>query len=287
MSSRLRRRRHAILGVAFALGGAGALAIACSSDDEGPLPPEFGTEGGTTQPDTGDTDVPDATGVDATIGPFSCTSIDASSLVLCDDFESQSEPLFGFDLKTLVADGGSTISLSDEGGAGNATRVLDVSLTQKTDAGQSAFLTRNLPDAGAPDSFLHYEVELDFRVVGTASLAYVALGGLQFPGAAIKEHGFAVYDGNVFARLVPKDFAVKDDKSLWHHARIVLDRPMGSTVSSFTTTITVDGTVVDNVGGVDPGTTGGSKVRIGGFSTSPTAAGSMHAQYDNVVIRRW
>lgn len=280
-------RRHALLIVTLALGNAGALAVACSSDDDGPLPPKFATEGGPVeQPDTGAGDV-DAAVVDAQSGPFSCKSIDASSVVLCDDFEAESAPLFGFDLSTLVADGGSAIGLSDDGGAGNATRVLDVSLTQKADAGQSAYLTKNLPDAGAPDSFLHYEVELDFRIVGTASLAYVALGSLQFPGGAIKEHGFAVYDGNVFARLVPKDFAVKDDKSLWHHARIVLDRPKGSTLSSFTTTITIDGTTVDNVGGVDPGTTGGSKVRIGGFNTATTAAGSMHAQYDNVVIRRW
>ncbi len=271
---------------ALALGGAGAIAFACSSDDEGAQPPAFVTDGGPLpHPDTGVTPN-DAAVVDSSIAPFSCTTIDASSLVLCDDFETVSAPLFGFELASLTPDGGSAIGVSDEGGTGNTTRVLDVWLTQKADAGQSAFLTKNLPDSGAADSFLHYEIELDFRVVGTASLAYVALGSLQFPGGAIKEHGFAVYDGNVFGRLVPKDFAVKDDKSLWHHARIVLDRPAGSTVSSFTTSISVDGTAVDNVGGVDPGTTGGSKVRIGGFNTSPTLAGSMRAQYDNVVIRR-
>ncbi len=280
----LRRSTITVLVLAFA--GAGAVAVACSSDDDGPQPPAFVTDGGPIpHPDTG-TEPVDASAPDTSIAPFSCATIDASALVLCDDFESESAPLFGFELSTLVADGGSTIGVSNDAGTGNTTRVLDVSLTQKADAGQSAFLTKNLPDAGAPDSFLHYEVELDFRIVGTASLAYVALGGLQFPGGAIKEHGFAVYDGTVFGRLVPKDFAVKDDKSLWHHARIVLDRPAGSTVSSFTTSITVDGTAVDNVGGVDPGATGGSKVRIGGFDTSPTAAGSMHAQYDNVVIRR-
>jgi len=283
----LRQRRHVLLGVAVALGAAGSLAIACSSDDEGPAPPKFATEGGAIEhPDTG-TETVDAAVVDSSVGPFSCKTIDASSLLLCDDFETEAAPLFGFDVTTLVADAGSTIALSDDGGEGNATRVLDVSLTQKADAGQSAFVTKNLPDSGAPSSFLHYEVELDFRVVGTASLAYVALAELQFPGGTIKEHGLGVYDGNVFGRLVPKDFAVKDDKSLWHHARIVLDRPAGSTASSFKTSITVDGTAIDNVSGVDPGTTGGSKVRIGGFNTAPTAAGSMHAQYDNVVIRRW
>jgi hypothetical protein len=282
----MRNHRRAILVGLLAVVMTGAVAMACSSDDDGPAPPKFVTEGGPiAHPDAGDPS--DASVIDSSIVPFSCTSIDASSLVLCDDFETESAPLFGFDLSTLTPDAGSAIALSSDGGAGNATRVLDVSLTQKADAGQSAYLTKNLPDAGAPDSFLHYEVELDFRVVGTATLAYVALGGLQFPGGAIKEHGFAVYDGNVFGRLVPKDFAVKDDKNLWHHARIVLDRPQGSAVSAFTTTITVDGTTIDNVGGVDPGTAGGSKVRIGGFDTAPTAAGSMHAQYDNVVIRRW
>ena len=282
----MRSRRWVLAGLACAF-GAGTIAIACSSDDSGPQPPAFVTDGGPVPHPDGGVEVTDAAVVDSSIAPFSCTTVDASSLVLCDDFESVSAPLFGFELSTLTADGGSAIGVSDEGGTGNKTRVLDVSLTQKADAGQSAFLTKNLPEAGAPDSFLHYEVELDFRVVGTASLAYVALGSLQFPGAAIKEHGFAVYDGNVFGRLVPKDFAVKDDKSLWHHARIVLERPAGSTVSSFTTSISVDGTAIDNVGGVDPGATGGSKVRIGAFNTSPTLAGSMHAQYDNVVIRRF
>lgn len=279
-------RHRPLLLASLALCAAGAIAIACSSDDSGPQPPAFVTDGGPIpHPDTG-TDVPDAMAVDSAVTPFSCATLDASSLVLCDDFETESAPLFGFELSALTPDGGSAIGVSDEGGAGNTTRVLDVTLTQKADAGQSAFLTKSLPDSGAPDSFLHYEIELDFRIVGTASLAYVALGSLQFPGGAIKEHGFAVYDGNVFGRLVPKDLAVKDDKSLWHHARIVLDRAAGSSVSSFTTSITVDGTAVDNVGGVDPGTTGGSKVRIGGFNTSPTLAGSMRAQYDNVVIRR-
>jgi hypothetical protein len=283
-----RRTRYAVLlGVALALGSAGALAIvACSSDLQSELPPPFDAAGSDAPRDSSAADVANAAVVDAPSGPF-CTVIDASSLVLCDDFESESAPLFGFDESTLVADGGSSLSISDEGGTTNPTRVLDVKLTQKADAGQSAFLTKNLPDAGAPDSFLHYEVELDFRIVGAASLAYVALASLQFPGGPIKEHGFAVYDGNVFARLVPKDFAVKDDKSLWHHARIVLDRPKGSTPSSFTTTISIDGTLVDNVGGVDPGTTGGSKVRVGAFATSATAAGSIRAQFDNAVIRRW
>lgn len=289
MSSALeRRRRHAVLGVALALGSAGTVAVvACSSSDTpNDVPPPFDAVASDASRDSPNGDAADAALGDAPRGPF-CTVIDASSLVLCDDFESASAPLFGFDQSTLVADGGSSLSVSDEGGTTNPTRVLDVTLTQKADAGQSAFLTKNLPDTGAPDSFLHYEVELDFRVVGTASLAYVALGSLQFPGGGIKEHGFAVYDGNVFGRLVPKDFAVKDDKSLWHHARIVLDRPKGSTPSSFTSTIAIDGTLVDNVGGVDPGATGGSKVRVGAFATSPTAAGSLRAQFDNVVIRRW
>jgi hypothetical protein len=282
----LRRRAIVLTGFALALGSAGAIAIvACSSDNTQDVPAPF--EAGSNPPrDSAAPDAADASVIDAPSGPY-CTIIDASSLVLCDDFENASAPLFGFEQSTLVADGGSSIGVSNEGGTSNPTRVLDVNLTQKADAGQSAFLTTNLPDAGAPDSFLHYEVELDFRVVGTASLAYVALGSLQFPGGAIKEHGFAVYDGNVFARLVPKDFAVKDDKSLWHHARIVLDRPKGSSPSAFATTISIDGTLVDNVGGVDPGTTGGSKVRVGAFSTAPTAAGSIHAQFDNVVIRRW
>lgn len=276
-----------VAAVALALGGAGVAAVACSSDDQGSEPPKFVTEGGPiAHPDAGG-DAADAAVVDSSVAPFSCATVDASSLILCDDFESQAAPLFGFESVTLVADGGSAIEISGDGGAGNTTRVLDVTLTQKADAGQSAYVTKSLPEAGAPNSYLHYEVELDVRIVGTPTLAYVALGSLQFPNGAIKEHGFGVYDGNVLARLVPKDFAVKDDKNLWHHVRIVLDRPAGSAVSAFTTTISVDGVTIDNTGGVDPGATGGSRVRIGGFNTAGTAAGTMHAQYDNVTIRRW
>ena len=120
--------------------------------------------------------------------------------------------------------------------------------------------------------------------MGTGSLAYVALAVLAFPEGAIKEHGLALYDGNVFGRLVPKDFAVKDDESLWHHARIVLARSGAAT--SFATTIDVDGTLIDNVGGVDVGNAGTTSLRIGAFATSPSAGGSVRVQFDNVAVRR-
>ena len=128
---------------------------------------------------------------------------------------------------------------------------------------------------------------MDFRIVGTASLPYAALSVLGFPAGAIKEHGFAVYDGNVFGRLAPKDFAVKDDKSLWHHARIVVARAADGGATSYAATIDIDGTLVDNVGGVGIGDSGVPSVCVGAFETARTDQGSVRAQFDNVVIRRW
>lgn len=283
-----RRSSYALAGLlSLALGAAGV--VACSDDDEpeNKAPDAAAAEAG----DAAKEPEPDASPADASTGPFSCATLDAAALVFCSDFEAEdggAAAPFGFDDAFAGPDASAgSLSISNEGGLAHPSFVLDVSLAQEgdsgADAGQSVFLTKSLP-AGAPSSFAHYEVELDFRVVGTASLAYVALGVLAFTNGAIKEHGFAVYDGNVFGRLVPKDFAVKDDKSLWHHARIVLDRPAGA--SSYATTISVDGTLVDNVGGVDVGSTGTTSLRIGAFATSPSAGGSVRVQFDDVVIRR-
>jgi len=291
------RRRHAFGFITLALASGGVGAAACS-DDEAP-PPKPARDASETLFDGAKGDAIDPVPVDAPTGPF-CKIIDASAVVFCSDFE-QNAPLFGFDQNVLGGDGGATLVISDEGGATHPSFVLDVSLTQTAsdggadagaDAGRgggvAAFLSKDLTVAGkGPNSYQHHEVELDFRVVGPASLAYVALSVLSFPSALIKEHGFAVYDGNVFGRLAPKDFAVRDDESLWHHARIVVERPAAGSTSSFTVRIDIDGTLVDNIGGVDPGATATSLIKVGGFATSPSAGGSLRAQFDNVVVRRW
>jgi hypothetical protein len=288
------RRAFALVLLSSAACTASAFAIfACSSDEEETKPARDAAVPDTSRAPEEDVDA--APPGDAARGPY-CTTIDAASVVFCGDFEnSASAPLYGFDDSVLTTgkDGGSSLAITDEGGVNHPSFVLDVALSQPPadagsagDAGASAFLTKKLP-AGAPNGFLHHEVEMDFRVVGPGSLAYVAMSVLMFPAGAIKEHGFAVYDGNVFGRLAPKDFAVKDDKSLWHHARIVVDRPMGSATSASRVTIDIDGTLVDNVSGVDVGSTGTSSIRVGGFYTSPSAGGSIRAQFDNIVIRRW
>jgi hypothetical protein len=277
-------RGHRVFAVlAGALLVASAIAVACSSSDEA-APPGF--EASTTPPDARR---PDDSAIDAPIvvdafdGPY-CQGIDASSLLLCDDFESVTAPAFGFDKRVVDADAGS-IAITD-GGVDHRSMVLDVMLTQAADAGRSAFLTKNL-NGGSPSLYQHYEVELDFRVVGTASLPYAALSVIGFPAGAIKEHGFAVYAGDVFGRLAPKDFAVKDDKSLWHHARISVARDADGGATSYATTIDIDGTLVDNVGGVGIGDGGTPSVCVGAFNTARSDQGSVHAQFDNVVVRRW
>lgn len=282
-------RRRAIAALALAFTGAAAI-FSCSDDDSNTSPAR--ADAATMDQATVDREAPADAADEAPTGPF-CQLVDASSsLVFCGDFESVAPPLFGFEESSADPDAGSSISISDDGGKDHPSRVLEVSLAYTSalgDAAAPAFLVRNLPPGKAPSSYLRYEVDFDFHVVGTGtpSLAYVVLGILAFPQGAIKEHGIAVYDGNVFGRLVPKDLGVKDDKSLWHHAHIVVAR--AATDTSFATTIDVDDTRVDNVGGVNPGTSaaGTSAVRIGAFETSPDAAGSIHAQFDNVVIRRW
>jgi hypothetical protein len=262
---------------------ASAIAVACSSNDEA-VPPSFeaGPQPDSRRAEDSSADAPAV--VDAFTGPFSCQTIDAASLISCDDFESVTAPAYGFDKRVVDVDAGSIITT--EGGVDHPSTVLDVMLTQVADAGRSAFLTKDIA-GGSPSLYQRYEVDLDFRVVGTASLPYAALSVLGFPAGAIKEHGFAVYDGNVFGRLAPKDFAVKDDKSLWHHARIVVARAADGGATSYATTIDIDGTLVDNVGGVGIGDSGTPSLSVGAFDTARSDQGSVHAQFDNVVIRRW
>lgn len=265
---------------------ASAIALACSSNDDPSVPPSF--EASTVQPDgqradDASTDAPVA--VDAFTGPY-CKGIDAASVILCDDFESVTAPSFGFDNVVIDKDAGS-ISVNAEGGADHPSSVLDVMLSQAADAGRSAYVIKTISGGGSPSSFQHYEVEMDFRIVGAASLPYAALSVLGFPAGAIKEHGFAVYDGNVFGRLAPKDFAVRDDKGLWHHARIVVSRAADGGPTSYATIIDIDGTTVDNIGGVGIGDGGTPSVCVGAFETARTDQGSVRAQFDNVVIRRW
>lgn len=264
---------------------AGAIALACSSNDDPSVPASF--EASTIQPDGRRADEASTDAnvmVDAFTGPY-CQGIDAASVILCDDFEAVTAPHYGFDNSVVDKDAGS-VTVTTEGGVDHPSSVLDVMLTQAADAGRSAYVIKSLP-AGSPSAFQHYEVELDFRIVGTASLPYAALSVLGFPAGAIKEHGFAVYDGNVFGRLAPKDFAVKDDKSLWHHARIVVARAGDGGPTSYATTIDIDGTLVDNIGGVGIGDGGVPSVCVGAFETARTDQGSVRAQFDNVVIRRW
>ena len=281
-------RRYRILAfVSGALLVAGTIALACSSNDDLGVPPGFEAS-----PNDLDADRARETSIDAPVavdsaftGPY-CQGIDAAAVILCDDFESVAAPHFGFDNSVIDKDAGS-ITLTTEGGADHPSTVLDVMLTQVADAGRSAYVTKSILGGGSPSAFQHYEVELDFRIPATASLPYAALSVLDFPAGAIKEHGFAVYDGNVFGRLAPKDFAVKDDKFLWHHARIMVQRAADGGATSYATTIDIDGTLVDNVGGVGIGDGGVPSVCVGAFDTARTDQGSLRAQFDNVVIRRW
>jgi hypothetical protein len=281
------RHYRVLVFVCGAIGFASAIGLACSSNDDPSVPPGF--EASPNDFDAhraaeASSDAPVA--VDSSFsGPY-CQGIDGAAVILCDDFESVAAPHFGFDNSVIDTDAGS-ITLTTEAGADHPSTVLDVMLTQVADAGRSAYVIKSLPGPGAPSTFAHYEVELDFRIPATASLPYAALSVLGFPAGAIKEHGFAVYDGNVFGRLAPKDFAVKDDKFLWHHARIVVQRAADGGATSYATTIDIDGTLVDNVGGVGIGDSGVPTVCVGAFDTARTDQGSLRAQFDNVVIRRW
>lgn len=285
-------RRPALAVASLLLALVLAAAVACS-DDDAPASPARDASGPVLldgAPSLEDAEPP-GPAFDAST-PY-CERVDASSLVFCQDFERTSAPLHGFDdgagAGAGAAGAGSTIHVSNEGGLQHPTRVLDVTLVQPADAGEAGapvFLLKRFPaGAGGPSSFAAYEVEVDFRIVGPSTLTYAELTVLEFSTAAIKEHGFAVYDGNVFGRLAPKEFAVRDDVSLWHHARIVISRAAAASPSSFTTRIDIDGTLVDNAAGVDPGAAGSAAVRLGAFGGS-ASGGTLRAQFDNIVIRR-
>lgn len=281
------RRRAALALVATTAFAIGAVAAACGEDhdaetkkiDAGPAVIDAARD--TSEPDV----------IDAAIAEPYCENIDQTAMIFCADFEAKTVATSGFEATTATVPGASVgaLGVSKEGGVTHTSSIVEIGLQQTGDsgaeAGSAAYLSKALT-GNAPNSYLHYEVEMDFRVVGAVSLSYVALSVLRFPSGAIKKHGFAVYDGNVFGKIVPKDLAVKDDKSLWHHAKIQLDRAAGSSTASFAVTIDIDGTLVDNIGGADPGATGTPSVDLGAFDVAPNAGGAIRAQFDNVVVRR-
>lgn len=281
-------RRAAVALVVITAAAVGAVVVACGDDDDETTKT---TDAGADVIDAArDASEPDVT-IDAAIAEPYCENIDKTALIFCADFEGKTVATSGFDESSVVEPGVgvAAIEVSKEGGVTHTSSIVEIGLQQIGDsgaeAGSAASLSKSL-SGNAPNSYLHYEVEMDFRIVGAASLSYVALSVLRFPTGAIKKHGFAVYDGNVFGKIVPKDLAVKDDKYLWHHAKIRLDRPAGSSTASFAVTIDVDGTLVDNIGGADPGATGTPSLDLGAFDIAPSAGGAIRAQFDNVVVRR-
>ena len=171
-------------------------------------------------------------------------------------------------------------------GAGtNGSRVLDVDSTTSSTSSRNIILHKTLA-AGKPNAgdYLRYEVEFDFQVLACpVGVNYLAVGVLSFTNATPEDHGIAVYtDEDLVARLTPKANGVSGALNRWHHARIVLEHPDAGT--SFSRTVTVDGTIVDATTISSAGTSL-TEIRIGIFYTTG-GAGQIHAVFDNIVARR-
>lgn len=282
------------LGCAGAIGACNAIAglgedfVVDPSRSDGSLPTnEAGSDGqsGDGGTDAQASDAPTDTFVpDGATGPF-CASADSGTngKGYCWDFESaDGPPSFGWSGK-LSPTGYAMDVIADAGAAGS--RGLDVTLTQSTGS-KNGWLFQTLPFAGAPNAFSHMELEFDFNVVSVTALYATGLGMLTFPAVSADVHEFGVSQyktGSTVSRLSVEGSEAALVKGTWQRAKIVLDRPDGAV--DFVERVTVGVVEVDTQTGIKPGT-GATEIRLGLFSTSGEN-GSIHAKFDNVVLRRW
>jgi hypothetical protein len=214
-----------------------------------------------------------------------CEKADKTNLVFCNDFEdgdtAAKVPIWTSIENTL----GAKITVVDNAGLNETSRGLDVDSTSGSTSTRNIILHQLLPvEKPNVGDYMQYDVELDFKVVeNPVASDYLAVGVLTFLNASPEDHGIAVYPGDkVVARLTPKANGVTPALMTWHHAKIKLDRV--GTGPSFTRTMSVDGTVVDNTTVSSMGSSS-SEIRIGIFYTAG-GAGRIHTVFDNIVVWR-
>jgi hypothetical protein len=291
------RRAHRLMMVA----GAACVLVACNLiagfESEYTVSSDSGTTSETSNPDSpvapdapvnpdGGPDGPGDTGID--VRPFSCNDEDASSLGFCQDFEGVGAATapYGFDVVNNTS-----VDASFAVTSGPTSKFLRVTMHNPSAAnGILAQLSAQVIPNN-PRAWVHYEVDLDFRVPAT-TLDYAALSILTFPsGGSDREHGISVEGATAknLGRLQPQGSnTLKNDPANWFHLHLTMDQEDSGTtyrrrIRLTSPTATTD---CDDQPGLTSPTFGGTDIRIGAFNSSPNS-GSITVEFDNVVVRRW
>lgn len=223
-----------------------------------------------------------------TDGARFCDTVSTASLDFCEDFELSPQTAgMPKGWTRLQNDVDASVKVMPSIGVDMSVG-LDVDSVSTGSGSRNTFVVRTLPATSLPATYLVYEIDFDFKLLESA-VNYVAVGVLNFTNASPEDHGVAAYpDRQVVSRLRSYMVAVPDtDPKRWHHVHMTLQHATAG--STFTRRIAIDGdadtNVVDNSPGVSTAGTTATELRFGVFYTTG-GAGRIHAQFDNIVVRR-
>ena len=301
MTAAARHRRA--LGSLAGLAGV-AICAACGSAYSQADNPTGGAEAGPAESSDNDATLSEAAATDALATDADGGSLDAAALSRCEALrgDSAAADFFctDFDDAAVGPDGvptgwtsvvnannAGTIALLDDAGM-DASRALDITVSAGAVLQQDTRLRVVLAPLNEANTYLHYQLDFDLRVV-TMSGTYVELGALAFVAGSTSTNGIADYDvgGGSFAlshetnggtpvRRVANDTA-------WHHAHVVLDL---DSLGSYKRALSIDGLdVTEDLSEHPIPAAAGTELWIGVFGGN-FGAGIVHAQFDNVVLRR-
>jgi hypothetical protein len=218
-----------------------------------------------------------------------CDTISDASLDLCEDFELSPQTAgLPKDWARLQNDVDASVKVMPNIGVGMSVG-LDVDSISTSSGSRNTFIVRTLPATNAPAAYLLYEIDFDFKLLESA-VNYVVVGVLNFTNATPEDHGVAAYPSNLVVSRLGGSYtnAVPDPApKAWHHVHMTLQHTTPGT--SFNRRIAIDGetdaSIVDNSSGISTANTTVTELRIGIFYTTG-GAGRIHAQFDNIVVRR-
>jgi len=218
--------------------------------------------------------------------PSFCEQHNGAEVVFCEDFE-QSSDASAWPLKYL--DSCSYEVISGEGR--NGSRGLSIGLPQ---AGPLCGLADSLSTRSVTDS--RYEVSFDFAVrrasdgnVVVGSVSFITSDGMgKWYGLASRAGQLdgAAYFATVESPPMPPD--VPEEPEEWHTVVIVFERI--DTTASFSSTLSVDGTLVEtSTRDLSPEGTGW-QIQLGNWFVGALPephVGTFDISYDNVLVRRY